>query len=182
MRGRGGRVQGAQASDLLFIRVGLNYIILGEPTVSVGWNGAGGLGVDWKQRLHLDASTFVPLLKRTFPGRIVWWLLTPISSTHDSKCEPPLSEARRHIAPANAILRPLLQTHGVSVLDPEASRYVDKFADQRGLWKDDWTTTDDGFVDCVHFFGAGLKASVRLLFNVSGSRRPRASRRAHGWH
>ena len=122
----------AQPSDVLVVRPGMSYLLYAFPQMArVACVGAtSGCGtIDWQSELQQGLRDGLPLLRETFPGRIIWWLLMPLWNpdwlrpTH--QCGPPLLHVGNFTSDANRIMRAELVALGAGdqLVDPTALRW-----------------------------------------------------------
>jgi len=144
----------AKSSDFLIIRAGLQYVLFDS-----AWGDDNNC-----QALHLPASelraaltSFPEKVKKAFPGKVIWWMMSPIVPKNQGvRCQPPLNLLDpKQIESFNTILESAARAAGFGVLvKPE--KYLIS----------DTKLNMGGYFDCLHFRSPGCRATFTLLFNI----------------
>ncbi len=150
--------RGSRPTDVLVLRVGMQYILYGSPsfapTACVGATQSCG-PIEWELELRHGLAGVIPLVHKLFPGRIVWWLLTPLWTPGwpqpAKACKPPLLDVGRHVARVNTIVREELSRRA------GADGVADPRAQTSGL-----LNHTRSFSDCIHLLRGSAVERVTL--------------------
>lgn len=134
---------------VLVVRAGLNYVLFGSH-LYVTSNSLGTWMQDWEDRLVADTRSFVGILKRVFPGTIVWWAMTPVDDgLGEIQCGPPLSVMNANVTRANELMLPVLRQAGVRLLAYPA-QIAQAWLHKKSAADADGAVVQGGFLDCIH--------------------------------
>ena len=99
------------------------------------------------------------VLRETFNGRVVFWLLAPLweGALSEDFCHLPLSGLAGDIDPVNAVLRPILDEFRIAYIDPQYNRAPPLSATTARY------PPGKGYIDCVHFGDPMEEATLQLL-------------------
>jgi hypothetical protein len=145
--------RGAKPTDFLVIRAGLQYVLF-DSAWGNQLNNCGKLS-DANQELTHALQSFPDKIKNAFPGKVIWWMLSPVAPVGQKvRCNPPLSALGPSIEALNKIIEPAARAAGFGVLSKPEKYLIGQH-------------NTGGYTDCLHFQGSGCMATFTLLFNIS---------------
>lgn len=150
---------GIKSDDVLFIRVGLEYVLYGGAFEPI---------IDWQNEFNRSLPQALQLLKRLFKGQIIFLLLQPISTNYDN-CKPPIWNAMGNVTVANNLMATVLEKENVPFLDISGFSFL--FSHQRVVpeYSQDWKPFDAdrfGLYDCVHPAEPQTSLTMNLLLKL----------------
>jgi hypothetical protein len=150
----------AKSTDFLIIRAGLQYALF--DSVWSEYTNCQKIP-NARNELSLALQTFPDKLKRAFPGKVIWWMLSPLAPPNSSgvRCGPPLSEmSSSSILALNDEIEKAAKAAGFAVLS-KPEKYL--------IGQDHGKVNDKnigGYFDCIHFRKPGCLTTFTLLFNI----------------
>ncbi len=145
----------AKSTDFLIIRAGLQYAIL--DSVYADAYQCQRIHHSYHELSHA-LKTFPDRIKRAFPGKVIWWMLSPFVPPHTPgfHCGPPLINMNAsQVAALNEIIEPAVRSAGFGILTKPEKYLLGKSNENIG-----------NYTDCVHYGKSGCTATFTLLFNI----------------
>jgi hypothetical protein len=150
----------AKPTDFLIIRAGLQYALF--DSVWSDYSNCQRIP-NARQELSLALQTFPDKIKKAFPGKVIWWMLSPLAPPNSPgvRCGPPLSEmSNSSILALNDEIAEAAKAAGFGVLS-KPEKYL--IGQSHGKAND---YNIGGYFDCIHFRKPGCLATFTLLFNI----------------